>query len=70
MDGKNLLRLVEWAFTGTDPELTKKVNDQWAELKQYDDSTLVRIMDSDPDHSRRMSAQIILESRMKRRRNL
>lgn len=70
MDGKDILRFVEWAFTGTDPELTKKVNSQWDELKQYDDNTLVRIMDSDPDYSRRRTAEQILKGRMERRRNL
>lgn len=64
-----LTALIAWALkTTSDNEKASKA--QMDELNKLDDNTLVRIMDSDPDHSRRMSAQIILESRMKRRRNL
>ncbi len=61
--------LVAWALkTNADNERASR--NHMDELNKLDDATLVRIMDSDPDHSKRTSAKIILENRMKRRRNL
>lgn len=61
---------VEWAFTDVELEPTKKVTSQWDELKQCDDNTLVKVMDSDPNYSCRKTAEQILKGRMERQRNL
>ncbi|WP_025086692.1 hypothetical protein [Ligilactobacillus apodemi] len=64
-----IVAIIAWAFKTTSANEQASRN-QMDELNKLDDQSLVRIMDSDPDHSRRMGAKIILENRMKRRRNL